>query len=120
MYTCAFVTVFVNYSYILQVQVHSVVYIKHYRRSSYGISSLSGAVEFNLSAMPLPVKSASYCSIDQVSDGVSVVKTDDLFKRKHMVGWWPITEEGTRLLNVQGVHLHNIIDSLHAFVLSSI
>lgn len=53
--------------------------------------------------MPLPVNDASSCNLDQISDGDTVVETDDLFKRKRMKGWWPIYEvddEGQRLLNV--------------------
>ena len=56
--------------------------------------------------MPLPVDVADKCSLEQVSDGVTVVETDDLFKRKRMKGWWPIyevDEEGTRLLNVRTI-----------------
>ena len=47
---------------------------------------------------------ADKCTLDQISDGVTVVETDDLFKRKRIKGWWPIYEvdkEGTRLLNVR-------------------
>ena len=65
-----------------------------------------GTVDFNLSAMPLPVSDADKCTLDQVSDGVTEVETDDLFKRKRMKGWWPVYEvdkEGTRLLNVRTV-----------------
>ena len=56
--------------------------------------------------MPLPVNEADKCTLDQISDGVTEVETDDLFKRKRMKGWWPVYEvdkEGTRLLNVRTV-----------------
>lgn len=69
----------------------------------YLFSFCVGTVDFNLSAMPLPVNDADKCTLDQVSDGVTEVETDDLFKRKRMKGWWPVYEvdkEGTRLLNV--------------------
>ena len=65
-----------------------------------------GTIDFNLSAMPLPANEADKCTLDQISDGVSEVETDDLFKRKRMKGWWPVYEvdkEGTRLLNVRTV-----------------
>ena len=73
-----------------------------------------GTVDFNLSAMPLPVNDADKCTLDQVSDGVTEVETDDLFKRKRMKGWWPVYEvdkEGTRLLNVRTVLIQLLVKS---------
>ena len=79
------------------------------------IPTLSGTIDFNLSAMPLPVNDASSCSLDQISDGVTEVETDDLFKRKRMKGWWPVYEvddEGMRLLNVS--------TSIHSFIIVTV
>lgn len=62
-------------------------------------------MDFDLSAMPKPVTDADSCSLEQLSTADNVVKTDDLFKRKRMKGWWPSCEvdpEGNRLLNVSG------------------
>lgn len=53
--------------------------------------------------MPLPVNDADKVSLDQLATADREVKTDDLFKRKRMKGWWPsyeVDDEGTRLLNV--------------------
>ena len=63
----------------------------------------AGTVDFDLSAMPLPVNDADRCSLDQLATADTVVRTDDLFKRKRMKGWWPsyeVDDEGNRLLNV--------------------
>ena len=55
-----------------------------------------GTIDFNLSFMPLPVKRSRNCRISQIPDGKSNVKTENLFKRKRMEGWWPIYESQTK------------------------
>ena len=70
--------------------------------------SLTGTVDLNLSAMPLPAKKAENCSLTQLSrDGATGVRTDNLFNRKRMKGWWPVydvDQEGTQLLKVYNYH----------------
>ena len=59
-----------------------------------------GTIDFDLSAMPLPVKRARNCRLSQTSDGG---KTDNLFKRGRMEGWWPahvLDKKGKRKLKV--------------------
>lgn len=60
-------------------------------------------MDFNLSHMPVPVNKAEDCTLAQLPTADTEVKTDDLFKRKRVKGWWPayeVDDEGNRLLNV--------------------
>ncbi len=69
----------------------------------YEHSCYIGTVDFDLSSMPVPVNEASECSLAQLPTADSEVRTDNLFKRKRMKGWWPayeVDDEGNRLLNV--------------------
>ena len=57
--------------------------------SAIHLSTLSGTIDLDLSAMPLPEHKAE---MDQVS-----TKVDNLFKRKQMKGWWPVHDKhGTK------------------------
>ena len=61
---------------------------------------LLGTVDFDLSSMPLPVKRSRNCSLSQLE---SKAKTDNLFERKCMEGWWPvyvINKKGKETLKV--------------------
>lgn len=53
----------------------------------------SGTTDFNLSAMTLLANSND--GNDDLAN--TEVKTDDLFKRKRMVGWWPINKVSNKL-----------------------
>ena len=54
--------------------------------------------------MPIPAKKAEECSLAQLPrDEATVVRTDNLFNRKRMKGWWPVydvKQEGTQQLKV--------------------
>ena len=71
----------------------------------------AGTVDFDLSAMPKPVQDADSCNLNQLPTADNAVKTDDLFKRKRMKGWWPsyeVDDEGNRLLNVSVCAAYNV------------
>ena len=55
--------------------------------------------------MPLPAKKADNCSLAQLPrDGATGVRTDNLFNRRRMKGWWPVydvNQEGIQQLKVK-------------------
>lgn len=58
-----------------------------------------GTVDFNLSAMPIPAKKAE----ELPHNGATAVRTDNLFNRRRMKGWWPVydvNQKGTQQLKV--------------------
>ena len=65
---------------------------------------ITGTVDFNLSAMPLPAKNAEDCSLAQLPHGeATTVRTANLFSKGRMKGWWPVydvNQEDTQSLKV--------------------
>ena len=104
----------IKYSLVLPLSGHfNVMFKRSIFCSFYSCStylcvlkrSLSpGTVDFNLSAMPLPAKKADNCSLAQLPrDGATGVRTDNLFNRRRMKGWWPVydvKQEGIQQLKV--------------------